>query len=298
VDLNGDGKRDIISGSWPGQLFLFHGVDDGQFKKPVKIKDKEGKEIKVGSASAVYAHDWDSDGDLDLLVGNIRGEIYFIVNAGTKKAPAFGGAVKLSASGKTIRVPGGDSGPVVVDWDGDGKHDLLSGAGDGSVVFFKNTGSNQKPTLAAQQILIKVKRKMLMSDEAPVPCGGRSKIAVVDWNNDGALDILVGDFNSQGKKVKLTKEDMAKRAIAEAEWKKHYAAYREHAKKRPQKDDVEAMKTWQAESRKLSTAMRAPRRVMSQLNPIKRTMHGNVWLYPRKVTTSSTELKGQKKRVF
>ena len=42
---------------------------------------------------------------------------------------------RLSAGGTPISAPGRNSGPVVTDWDGDGRDDLLVGCGDGSVQF-------------------------------------------------------------------------------------------------------------------------------------------------------------------
>jgi len=54
-------------------------------------------------------------------------------NVGTPKEPRFSTkGRRLQAAGKEIEVPGGDAGPVFEEWDGDGKRDLLSGAGDGS----------------------------------------------------------------------------------------------------------------------------------------------------------------------
>ena len=70
VDLNGDGGMDVISGSWPGQLCFFRRESDGSFAKREHLVDKDGKEINLGSASTVFAVDWDADADLDLLVAS------------------------------------------------------------------------------------------------------------------------------------------------------------------------------------------------------------------------------------
>jgi hypothetical protein len=48
VDLHGDGHLDLISGSWPGEIFLFRGKGKGQFEAPVKLKDKNGKRARPG----------------------------------------------------------------------------------------------------------------------------------------------------------------------------------------------------------------------------------------------------------
>jgi hypothetical protein len=48
VDLDGDGYADIISGSWPGELFLFRGLPGGKFAAPEMLKDKDGNIINIG----------------------------------------------------------------------------------------------------------------------------------------------------------------------------------------------------------------------------------------------------------
>ena len=47
MDLDGDGHLDILSGSWPGELFLFRGGKGRTFAAPVKLKDKDSKTIEI-----------------------------------------------------------------------------------------------------------------------------------------------------------------------------------------------------------------------------------------------------------
>jgi hypothetical protein len=206
VDFDGDGILDVLSGSWPGELYFFRGLGKGQFEAGVTIKNKSGKPIKVDNASTVFAADWNGDGLLDLLVGSIEGYSYLILNEGSRRKHAFGAPTKLIAAGKPIKAGMGDSQPVAADWDGDGLLDLLLGAGDGSVHWFRNAGTRTEPKLAAAQALLPASK--LAADYGPgrgIQRGMRSKICVADWNGDGVPDLMVGEFSmTAGPARKLT----------------------------------------------------------------------------------------------
>jgi hypothetical protein len=299
VDLDSDGKGDILSGSWPGELYFFRGMGKGLFSAGEKIKDKDGKEIKLGSASTVFAADFNGDGLPDLLVGCIEGHVWLVPNEGTAGKPAFGKARKLQAGGQDIQVPHGDSHPVVADWDGDGIPDLIVGTGAGSVLFYRNVGSAKEPTLAAAQTLV-AESKFGHGGNPPKAdakdcCGMRAKVCVVDYNGDGALDLLVGDFSSvQGSAPELTAKE--KEAVAKARegydklFQKYRALFEEQQKlnnpsdketsaaqaerEKKLKEIQEKLQPFQEEAQKLYP-------VMAKGQP-KWEYRGHVWLYLRK----------------
>lgn len=229
--MNGDGHLDMITGHyWPGDIFVFWGKKDGSFKPMDHLKDTTGRNLNAGPvweseeepamsslAAAPYATDFDGDGDYDMLIGNITGNIVYMENVGDRKNPKFSTKRQnLQADGKTIEVGGGDAGPVHEDWDGDGVRDLLSGAGDGSVMFYKNIGSEKAPKFAEGIALIPAAPG---SGYEPIPAGeeptrpmSRTKICVVDYNGDGSKDLLVGDFmNVEKPAPKLTAEQVRER---------------------------------------------------------------------------------------
>ena len=192
----------MISGSWPGELYLFRRKPNGIFTAAEKLKDARGKLINAGKASAVAVADWDNDADLDLIIGNIDGAVLLVRNEGTKQKPGFGDMEKLKAGPASINAEGGDAGPCVADWDADGKLDLLVGSASGEVKLYRNEGTGT-PKLAAGVTLVDAAPKR--SDDGRTPeydkptrPGLRSKVCVADWNGDGRADLLVGDFHSAG----------------------------------------------------------------------------------------------------
>lgn len=244
MDLNGDSHLDLLSGSWPGEIFWFRGGPGRTFAPPVMLQDEDdgyinigggiqkqpdggilitgnaefekddeghfalyhGEKIRstpekpvsiTGTASAVHAFDWDGDGDLDLLIGDIGGNVYLVPNVGTAKQHAFTRHQRVKAGGKALKVQG-DAGPFVADWDGDGRFDLLVGAGDGSVTLFRNQGTAAAPELAKGVQLVAA-GESAYGEDAPtdVRRGTRSKVCTADWNGDGRLDLLLGDFATQ-----------------------------------------------------------------------------------------------------
>ncbi len=94
--------------------------------------------------------------------------------------------------------------PSLADWDGDGLIDIVSGNSAGNILFFKNTGTNQKPAyqdpvpLKAGGADIHVQPGYREDIQGPHEARwGYVCPVVYDWNGDGLPDILTGD--SRGK---------------------------------------------------------------------------------------------------
>jgi len=202
VDFDGDGKLELISGSYDGEIYLYHRKPNGTYGAPEILKDAGGAPIKVGQATAVAVADWDGDGDFDLVSGTIKGEVFLVLNEGTRQKPAFSRPQPLKANGKVINVEN-TSGPCLADWDGDGKLDLLLGDSSGKVAWYQKVGTKTKPQLGPAQILVEAPPKSLQEPPAqdnPKRSDWRVKVAVTDWNGDGRPDLLVGDCHSGGDK--------------------------------------------------------------------------------------------------
>ncbi len=202
MDLDGDGKLEILSGSIPGDIYCFHRKPNGTYGEPEILKDARGKPLNVGRASTVVAADWNGDGKVDLIIGNIDGGVFLIPNEGTRQKPVWGRPEPLKADGRIIVAEGKRAGPFVADWDGDGKLDLVLGSGSGKVVWYRNIGTAQKPELTLAGTLVEAapQRRTAYTDAKgnPTRSGPTAKVCVADWNGDGRPDLLVGDDNNLG----------------------------------------------------------------------------------------------------
>lgn len=233
MDLDGDGRIDILSGSWPGEIYLFRRLKDGTFAAGEELKGKDGKPMKPGSASAAFAFDWDGDGKLDLIVGAVDGSVFLLRNIGDGTSLIFDEPAELTADGKPIKVEG-DAGPTMADWDGDGKPDLIVGSAQGDVVWYPNVGTAKVVKLGPAKTLIpkSVAVQGAQPDPGPGEWGTRAKPCVVDWNGDGKLDLLIGDVNGYFQaKPGQTPDEKAEEEKAKARLpslrKEWAAAYRE-----------------------------------------------------------------------
>ena len=67
-------------------------------------------------------------------------------------APTFKPGIKLKADGKDINIRIGHLVPVVTDWNGDGKKDLIVGhfdGRDGNIKLYLNKGTDSSPVLSS-----------------------------------------------------------------------------------------------------------------------------------------------------
>jgi hypothetical protein len=296
VDLDRDGRSDILSGSWPGEIYFFRRLADGIFAAGETLKDRNSKPLNIGSASAVFAVDWDGNGTIDLVVGNVLGEVHFIPNEGKGKELAFGASRRLEAAGKPIKVSG-DAAPVVADWDGDGRLDLILGDSEGRVVWFRNIGTAQEPKLEAARTLVKQSPLGWNDDDKRKPgeWGLRVKPCVVDWDGDGRLDLLLGDLcGSFNAKPSQTAEEKAEELKANdrlpelrRKWAETFQQYRQ-ASDAP---DGEAPAANQHRLKQLEVLREQLRRFKDEIVVVQEIQgryrpghqaHGFVWLFQRK----------------
>ena len=215
MDLNGDGQKDILSGSYSrmkgGMAGLFQvlfGNQDGEFKPATTLNGTDGEPLIIPVDDRKYqtenictrptAVDWDNDGDLDLIVGNFAGSFYVFKGEGNDKFAPNPELIK-SDGNQPLKITGAHSDPFVIDWDGDGDLDLLSGSSSGGVQWAENHAEKgqKRPVLKSFKTLIEPGKRVaygspLTEKDLTGPTAS-TRIWVDDVNVDGKLDILVGD---------------------------------------------------------------------------------------------------------
>jgi hypothetical protein len=193
-DYDCDGKRDLVVGTGQeGYVYFYRNTnaDAAPILAPGTALLVGASALTVGYRATPCIYDWDGDGLKDLLCGNGDGYVFFFKNIGTAQSPAYAASTRIQAAAADLNL-GIRSVVRVFDWDGDGVKDLV-GSSDTGVYWCRNIGSDSSPSLQAKVALsAPVSGKGL----TPINTGGRMRLDLVDWNNDGTIDLLIG--NSSG----------------------------------------------------------------------------------------------------
>ena len=149
----------------------------------IKIQ-ADGTDLRIDdvatSALSTFVVDWNNDGRKDLLLGTYSpGYVYLFLNTGSDSAPTFGTGARIKEDGTDLQVFQGAN-PFVVDWNSDGKKDLLMSS-MGIIYLYINIGTDSAPLFSSAS------KTTLLQANTPWP-----QPFVVDWNNDGKKDLLVG----------------------------------------------------------------------------------------------------------
>jgi hypothetical protein len=133
---------------------------------------------------------WDDDTLFDIIIGTPDGTVRYYKNLGSE---LFAEGVDLEVGPPGSKVPidvGSRSTVCIVDWDEDGRRDLLLGSYYGKFHLFLNTGSDLAPEFESFSNL------QGPGGDLAVPVS-RSSPEMFDLDGDGAKDLLAGDNEGQ-----------------------------------------------------------------------------------------------------
>ncbi|MDZ4817219.1 MAG: VCBS repeat-containing protein [Verrucomicrobiota bacterium] len=190
VDMDNDGLSDIVATDPTGFYFFFK--NKGTAQEPLFDAGElipiffETPGEDVSSTPKIHVVKWRGTAN-DIIVGDYLGRVLSIPNKGTGK-PDFAMPKDLKeilVQTRGEKLWGNFFAPFVVDWNKDGKKDLILGEGTYSanaIHLFLNEGSDTAPKFSEKNYLVLAYG---MGREQLVP-------NAVDWDGDGVLDLIVG----------------------------------------------------------------------------------------------------------
>jgi len=158
-------------------------------------------DLKVLGYSVPSYVDWNNDGLSDLIVGEggggyYDGKIRLYLNGGIVAQPQFTDFSYVRSQGTDLVVPAGGclgAFPRVLDFNDDGRKDLIVGRADGTVEQFLNVGTDEAPVFDGSTLL----QAGPAGAKTTIDVGNRATLAVTDWNNDGLQDLVLGAYDGR-----------------------------------------------------------------------------------------------------
>lgn len=204
LDVDNDGRKDLLasqnSGGVTGEDYecswFYKNVGSNEFpdfelqQKDLFVEDM----IDLGTGAYPAFFDYNADGLMDLLVGNLTyyqlfgvkdARLALFENIGTGTNPSYRLVDDnyLDANGIINGIT--DLAPCFGDIDSDGDVDLLLGTQTGKMIFYENIAGPNMPVVFAQGIY----------HWMDIDVGNSTKPQIVDLNRDGKMDLLIGEKN-------------------------------------------------------------------------------------------------------
>lgn len=217
ADLSRTGKLDLLVGNYGGDVLLIPNSGGGNrpdFRTPATYESavlQKGPE-RWGNVFAPYAVDWDKDNKMDLLIGEgsySANSIHIFPGKGIGRPSLEPDDRSVLAYGMGLE----QLSPCVVDYNGDGKNDLLVAERGGRVAIYLGKGGPFKPgePIPFDSFITIDGAPPTLPPNTPAPepgssldpmdaikatnllnAGGGCTISAADFNGDGLFDLVFG----------------------------------------------------------------------------------------------------------
>jgi hypothetical protein len=193
-DMNDDGLTDMIAGSKYGLLHLYKNSGDHQIRHWNLIPGFfKGVDVRAFSAPAVG--DIDGDRRAEVIVGtggfsSDSGRIVFFKNRGTGNSPKW-----KKVKGPDIKI-GNDAAVTLVDFNFDGKPDIIAGNSEGKIFFFKNASTRKEIRFIKDKSLF-IKKSFHMY-AVPTAIKLKARVILIVGNSLGKLYMFEIKKNKKG----------------------------------------------------------------------------------------------------
>jgi len=188
ADLDRDGDLDLLigigeslfGGPTAGITMGFRNTGTNTLPKFVKDNALVLDLPDAGLNSYPALADLDSDGDSELLLGRDLSSYLYYANTGTTN-PVW---TRNTTRFQMVETKTYWKNPTFCDLDGDNDYDLIYGTSDGTLYFYKNIGTPTSPEYqydGSQFQVIRIE-------------GGASTVSLADYDNDGDIDLMSGDW--------------------------------------------------------------------------------------------------------
>ena len=134
ADIDSDGDLDLFIGSYNGGVIFYRNIGNSDMMDFIHESNLE--DIDTEAYSSPTFIDIDSDGDLDLFVGENSGKVLFYRNTGSSTDFMF---VLENNNFSNIDL-GTRSSPNFIDIDSDGDYDLILGSHNQNIAVYRNKG--------------------------------------------------------------------------------------------------------------------------------------------------------------
>ena len=188
ADLDNDGDLDLIIGERRDNGQVNYYENTGTVTEPEWTRDDSMFSGVTGDDhSKPTLGDLDNDGDLDLVVGEGDGEIFYFENTGTPEVATWSSRSNMADDGSGNIDLGTRCWPALVDLDNDGDLDMPVGrSGNGALVYYKNVGSPESFAWTRDDSVFS---GVTAGQYNPAP-------GFADLDDDGDFDVAIGSYQS------------------------------------------------------------------------------------------------------